>query len=214
MNPIIEIKQLSYQVDQKYILQDISLRVEKGDFLTIKGASGSGKSTLLQLMASMISPTSGEIHYKGKRIKEYDLTDYRREVSYSFQNATLFGETVRDNLTFPYEIRNQAFDEKRALQALEKVKLPKEYLDYAITSLSGGEKQRVALIRNVLFMPDVLLLDEVTSALDAETRHILMEEIMRLNTEKGTTIVWVTHNTEEIQAAKHVIEIVGGRLNG
>lgn len=212
MNSILEVKHLSFSVGEKEILKDISFKIQKGDFLTIKGPSGSGKSTLLKLLAAIMNPSTGEIIYKGKPLSEYEITDYRKEVSYTFQNAALFGTTVADNLMFPYEIRNEPFDRDRAIALLDKVMLSKQYLDQKITELSGGEKQRVALIRNVLFTPEVLLLDEVTSALDAENRKVISEAILRLNRENNITVLWVTHNTDEINDAAKTIEMKAGRL--
>ncbi|WP_373751965.1 ATP-binding cassette domain-containing protein [Jeotgalibaca porci] len=212
MDSILEVKHLSFSVGEKEILKDISFKIQKGDFLTIKGPSGSGKSTLLKLLAAIMNPSTGEIIYKGKPLSEYEITDYRKEVSYSFQNAALFGTTVADNLMFPYEIRNEPFDRDRAIALLDKVMLSEQYLDQKITELSGGEKQRVALIRNVLFTPEVLLLDEVTSALDAENRKVISDAILRLNRENNITVLWVTHNTDEINDAAKTIEMKAGRL--
>ncbi len=212
MDSILEVKHLSFSVGEKEILKDISFKIQKGDFLTIKGPSGSGKSTLLKLLAAIMNPSTGEIIYKGKPLSEYEITDYRKEVSYSFQNAALFGTTVADNLMFPYEIRNEPFDRDRAIALLDKVKLSEQYLNQKITELSGGEKQRVALIRNVLFTPEVLLLDEVTSALDAENRKVISDAILRLNRENNITVLWVTHNTDEINDAAKTIEMKEGRL--
>ena len=212
MNSILEVKHLSFSVGEKEILKDISFKIQKGDFLTIKGPSGSGKSTLLKLLAAIMNPSTGEIIYKGKPLSEYEITDYRKEVSYSFQNAALFGTTVADNLMFPYEIRNEPFDRDRAIALLDTVMLSEQYLDQKITELSGGEKQRVALIRNVLFTPEVLLLDEVTSALDAENRKVISDAILRLNRENNITVLWVTHNTDEINDAAKRIEMKAGRL--
>lgn len=212
MDSILEVKHLSFSVGEKEILKDISFKIQKGDFLTIKGPSGSGKSTLLKLLAAIMNPSTGEIIYKGKPLSEYEITDYRKEVSYTFQNAALFGTTVADNLMFPYEIRNEPFDRDRAIALLDKVMLSEQYLDQKITELSGGEKQRVALIRNVLFTPEVLLLDEVTSALDAENRKVISEAILGLNRENNITVLWVTHNTDEINDAAKTIEMKAGRL--
>nr|WP_172672527.1 ATP-binding cassette domain-containing protein [Jeotgalibaca dankookensis] len=212
MTTIFDVKNMSYEVNGKKILKDISFTVEKGEFLTIKGPSGSGKSTLLECLASLISPSSGEIYYKGKPLSAFDVTDYRKEVSYGFQNASLFGETVAENLAFPYLIRDQEFDRKRALELLKKVNLSESYLEQKVTALSGGEKQRIAFIRNVVFMPEVLLLDEVTSSLDEATRHDIGEAIRRFNQEEGVTVLWVTHNTEEIKNATKTMEIVAGQV--
>ncbi|AOA04120.1 MULTISPECIES: ATP-binding cassette domain-containing protein [Bacilli] len=210
--PLLKTTNLEFEVDGKTILKGITLTIEKGDFLTITGPSGSGKSTLLKIIASMLSPTEGKLCYQNKPVEEYEPTDYRKEVSYCFQTATLFGETVKDNLTFPYDIRNQPFNEKKALSALKSVGLGKEYLTKSVHALSGGEKQRVALIRNILFMPKVLLLDEVTSALDEENQTIIRSLIRNLNQEQGITIVWVTHNTVEIQSSNRIVHLVNGEM--
>ncbi|MFZ1254140.1 MAG: ATP-binding cassette domain-containing protein, partial [Trichococcus flocculiformis] len=170
---LLEMEHLSFVSDGKVILDDISYSLEEGEFLSITGPSGSGKSTLLKIIATILSRTEGEIRYQGKSLDEYEPTEYRKEVSYTFQTPVLFGKTVRDNLAFPYEIRKKEFDEKKAVAYLESVGLPKEYLNKEINTLSGGEKQRVALIRNVLFQPKILLLDEVTSALDEANRQII-----------------------------------------
>ena len=110
---IIEFKHISYQVKEKQILHDVSFKVDRGDFLTLVGPSGSGKSTILKLTANLISPTAGDIFYQDKKMAKYDPVQYRREVSYCFQQPSLFGKTVRENLIFPYEIRRQVVVEKK-----------------------------------------------------------------------------------------------------
>lgn len=214
MKPILEVRKMSYTVDNEEILKNITFSVSEGEFITIKGPSGSGKSTLLLIIGSLLNPTSGDIFYNGKPLTGYDLPEYRKEVSYTFQNASLFGETVADNLKFPYEIRNEPFDRERAIALLNKVKLSESYLTRKITALSGGEKQRVALIRNVLFTPRILLLDEVTSALDAENREVISKAIANLNQEENVTVLWITHNTDEIQSAVRTIEVKAGEVEG
>lgn len=206
---LIELKQVSYRAGDQEILQDVSFAVEEGDYLTLTGPSGSGKSTTLKLIAGLISPNKGEIFYKGQNLDSLDLVQYRRQVSYCFQQPTLFGETVKDNLALPFAIRKQDFAEKRAQEALKQVDLPADYLDKKITTLSGGEKQRVALIRNLLFRPELLLLDEVTTGLDEESKQIVHQLIARVHQE-GTTIVQVTHDQEELAASKQLLHMEKG----
>lgn len=209
---LIELKQVAYQAGDQEILQDVSFAAEEGDYLTLTGPSGSGKSTTLKLIAGLISPNKGEIFYKGKNLDDLDLVQYRRQVSYCFQQPTLFDETVKDNLALPFAIRKQDFAEKRVKEALKQVDLPADYLDKKITTLSGGEKQRVALIRNMLFRPEVLLLDEVTTGLDEESKQIVHQLIARVHQE-GTTIVQVTHDQEELAASKQLLHMgKGGAL--
>ncbi|MEO1770904.1 ABC transporter ATP-binding protein [Candidatus Enterococcus ferrettii] len=209
--PLLEIKNISYQPDQQLIINHINMLVEANDFLTISGPSGGGKSTLLRLIASLATPTSGEIIFSGRNQSDYPYTEYRRHVSYCFQQPTLFGDSVRDNLIFPYQIRGKIANEESMLEHLQMVDLPKSYLDKPITQLSGGERQRVALIRNILFLPRILLLDEVTAGLDERNKAIIQQLIAQIHQNK-VTILQVTHDEAEIQAADTIMWIKGGQL--
>lgn len=209
---ILVLNEITFEADNRKILDHISLEIKQGEIVTIVGSSGSGKSTLLKIISSMLSPTYGTIFYKGKNIEEIESTEYRKKVSYFFQNAVLFGETVEDNLTFPYEIRGKELDLSKAEAYLERVKLSKKDLKKPIKELSGGEKQRVALIRNLMFMPEVLVLDEVTSSLDNENSNIILSMIKQINQEEGCTVLWVTHKEEEIQHASRVLEVKDGEV--
>jgi len=193
---LLELKNVSYIKEEKTILNDISLRVEEGDFISIVGASGSGKSTLLKLCSHLISPSSGEILYRGKDMMSYNPVLLRREISYCVQSGGLFGRTVEDNLAFPYEVRGLGMDRAAVLAMLAKFGLGEDLLKEENKNLSGGEKQRVALARTLMLKPEVVLLDEVTSALDVDNAHIVEEIIRELN-ESGTTILWITHSPEQ-----------------
>ncbi|MBP1744491.1 MAG: Xenobiotic-transporting ATPase [Firmicutes bacterium] len=193
---LLEMKNVSYIKEDKIILKDISLQVEEGDFITIVGASGSGKSTMLKLFSHLISPTSGEILYRGRDMMSYDPVLLRREISYCVQSGGLFGRTAEDNLAFPYEIRGLEMDREAVAALLSKFGLGQDVLKEENRSLSGGEKQRVALARTLLLKPAVVLLDEVTSALDQENTRIVEDVIRQLN-DGGTTILWITHSPEQ-----------------
>lgn len=210
--PIISLKQISFKIAQEMILEDITFDIQKGEVLTITGPSGSGKSTLLKLIGSLFSPTEGTIVYKGKELKQIDPEIYRKEVSYFFQNASLFDQTVKDNLVFPYFIRDKVADERYIKSYLEKVKIPESYYNKPVAELSGGEKQRVALVRNLLFQPEVLLLDEVTSSLDANNKAIIHSVLSDLNKEKQVTIVKITHDETKLADSTRLLHIVNGRL--
>ncbi len=208
---LFEIKKLGVKSPEKEILKAISFTVEPGSHLTITGPSGSGKSTILKVLATLQSYDSGDVFYKGKDLATLNPIPYRQEVSYCFQQPVLFGETVRDNLSFPFEIRNLLFDEEKARKMLQDVHLDSSFLDHPITKLSGGEKQRIALIRNLMFEPKVILLDEVTAGLDVETKEIVRALIERIHV-AGTTIIEVTHDNDELAHATHLLEIVEGEL--
>ena len=128
-------KKVSYRVKDKNIISDFSLDIDKGTFLTIIGPSGGGKSTLLKLLANLISPTSGEIDFKDENINTYSPTIYRRQVSYCFQQPSLFGETVKENLEFPFKIRKQQPGQDKMEQALKSVDLKPDFLNKNITEL-------------------------------------------------------------------------------
>lgn len=210
--PLLEIKNLSFEAANKRILENIQFTLDEGDFLSITGPSGSGKSTLLKIIATILSKTDGEILYNGKSIDSYEPTEYRKEVSYCFQSPVLFGETVKDNLEFPYSIRQMEFDETKAVDYLKMVGLTDDYLNKSITSLSGGEKQRIALIRNVLFQPKILLLDEVTSALDEENRQFIWKWLHDMRQQTDMTILMISHNETEAALADKHIHIVAGKM--
>ncbi len=211
---ILEVEHVGFQADNRQILNDINFTVADQEVVTISGPSGSGKSTLVRIIATLQSRTAGEITYNGKSIDSYDPIEYRREVSYCFQQPTLFGDTVRDNLKFPYDIRNQAFDEQHAQNALQSVDLAANYLDKQITELSGGERQRVALLRNVMFPPRILILDEVTAGLDETNKHIVHQMMQRFNQDDKITMLIITHDQEEMDSAKRLITIENGQLKG
>lgn len=208
---VFEVHDLSYTVGDKEILKHINLEIEKGKYITVIGPSGSGKSTLMRILASMISATSGEVIFDGKRIETYEPTTYRQRVSYAFQQPTLFGKTVRENLNFPFEVRNLEFDEGKVKQYLKMVNLDESYIDKSVNDVSGGEKQRIALIRNLIFPPEVLITDEVTAGLDVENKTIVHEMLQQFN-QQGVTILRVTHDESEIEASHDTITIKDGMV--
>ena len=209
---LIELKNISLEDHQQAILQNVSFSIKSGQHTSISWPSGSGKSTILRLMALLLEPSEGEIFYQGQDIAQLESTEYRREVSYSYQSPQLFGHTVEDNLAFPAKIRQHEFDESRAKALLADVGLNYIDLDKAVDDLSGGEKQRVALIRNLMYPPKVLLLDEVTSGLDDENSERIWDWLLKRATQEEVTLVWVSHNEKEQQLASQQIQIRHGKL--
>ncbi|MGP0984353.1 iron efflux ABC transporter ATP-binding subunit FetA [Serratia sp. CY66160] len=198
---------IHYQIDNQVILDSVSFTLGEGEFKLITGPSGCGKSTLLKIISSLMDPTSGNLYFDGRAIAEMSPEAYRKQVSYCFQTPALFGNTVYDNLALPYQIRQQSPDERKMQADLARFGLPEAMLTKSINELSGGEKQRVSLIRNLQFMPRVLLLDEITSALDEENKRNVNEIVHQLVAEHRLAVLWVTHDTEEIAHADEVITL-------
>ena len=212
-NELLVLEDIHYQIDEQVILDAVSFTLKSGEFKLITGPSGCGKSTLLKIVSSLLSPTRGNIIFNGKNIDDVAPEEYRKQVSYCFQTPTLFGDTVYDNLALPYQIRKLKPDEKKIRQDLTLLALPDSMLKKGINELSGGEKQRISLIRNLQFMPKILLLDEITSALDEDNKRNVNELICRLVAEQGLGVLWVTHDKDEIAHADEVITLPLSRVN-
>ena len=209
---LLELSNISYAVKDKIIIRDVSLAVNEGDYLTIVGPSGSGKSTLLKLCSDLISPTFGSITYNGRNLTAIDPESYRKEVGYCFQRPYLFAKSVRRNILFPYDIRGMKPDMERIKLLFDLLHMPMEYFERHNDELSGGEMQRICLIRSLIFEPKVLLLDEVTSALDSVNTAIVEQVIYELY-KNGITIVSITHNEEQsLRAANRRITIIDGSI--
>jgi len=187
-------KRFLEQDHRVYALSGVSLEVKSGEFLVLVGPSGCGKSTLLNIMAGLESPDSGEVLIDGRPI-----TGPGPDRALVFQDGALFPWlNVRKNVEFGMRQKGipRRDAEERAVYILEQVGLAK-FAENDIHSLSGGMRQRVAIARVLALEPEVLLMDEPFSALDAITREDLYVELQQLWLKRGTTIVFVTHNTRE-----------------
>lgn len=193
---IFKLEDVVFKSNNNLILNGINLEVDKGDCISVVGQSGGGKSTLLKIMSDLITINEGYIKYKDKYYREYDPLELRRRISYCVQLPYLFGNTVFDNLSFPFLIREEKINENRIIELLNEFNLSSDYLNRDIKGLSGGEKQRIAMIRNLIYTPEVLLLDEATSALDKENAENIERVIEDLN-KGGATVIWITHSAEQ-----------------
>lgn len=209
---LIKIEDISLNVTNQNILDNINFSIKKGQHTSINGPSGSGKSTILRILARLTKESSGKIFFDNKDIYQYEYTDYRKEVSYVIQNPQLFGETIEDNLIFPSKIRNSEFDSNRALTLMEKLGLGSMSLDKKVDGLSGGEKQRVGLIRNLMYPPKVLLLDEVTSSLDDDSSKLVWDFLFDEAKNSEITLVWVSHDEDEQNMAEQKIYLKNGKM--
>ena len=195
--PILELRRVSKRFGEFLAVDDFSLEIASGEFLTLLGASGSGKTTTLRMIAGFEQPTAGEIHMAGRPIA--GLPPFKRDVNTVFQHYALFPHmSVRENIGYGLRMRGvpQAEREQRIAAALEMVKL-EQLGGRAPRQLSGGQQQRVALARALVNRPKVLLLDEPLGALDLKLRKEMQLELKHLQTHLGITFIYVTHDQEE-----------------
>jgi NitT/TauT family transport system ATP-binding protein len=197
MNPKIELQGVSkiYQSAQGVVeaIRDINLCVEEGEFLCILGPSGCGKSTLLRILAGLNRQSSGNIFVNTAR------NNHRQVNAVVFQEYAIFPwRTVSENVSFGLEMRGVSREvrQERTRKYLAKVGLV-QFANHYPFQLSGGMKQRVALARALACDPEILLMDEPLGALDAQTRTIMQEELLRIWEEEKKTVVYVTHSIEE-----------------
>ena len=190
-----------------------SLEIPEGAFITLLGPSGCGKTTNLRMIAGLLDPSEGEILIGGKRVN--DVPIHKRNLGLVFQNYALFPhKTVAENVAFGLKYRDVPANEipKRVQDALELVQLP-HVGDRYPKELSGGQQQRIALARAIVIEPDVLLLDEPLSALDANLREDMRVELKRIQERIGVTTVFVTHDQSEALAMSDQIVVMSeGRV--
>lgn len=201
-----------------HILKDISLEINKGEFIAIMGPSGSGKSTLINIIGFIDRGYSGDYLFNGKNYKrssDNKLAEIRNHVvGFVFQNFKLIqNNTILENVSIPLVYAGIGSQErkKRVLSTLHDVGLyDKENL--VPNKLSGGQQQRVAIARSIVNKPDFIIADEPTGALDSKTSEDIMELFTKLNEEKHTTMIMVTHDREVAEKADRIIHILDGRI--
>ncbi len=198
-------------------LDDVSLDVERGDFIAVMGPSGSGKSTLLNLIGCLDVPTEGDLYIAGRNIRELsddELTDLRRDtLGFIFQQFNLIPLlTVRENVEYPLVLKTRRRESKGLVEKLtRRVGLEEELLSHKPSELSGGQSQRVAIARALINEPEILLCDEPTGNLDTKTGTLIMELLEEVN-QQGKTIIMVTHDPRIAGYAHRTINLVDGKI--
>ena len=183
------------------VLKDVSFEINRGDLFVLVGPSGSGKTTLLKMFNRLTVPTDGDVYYQGKKIKDYDLQQLRLKTGYVLQESSLFPNlNIQDNIAI--QLEQQGVDKEqrhhRAQELLRAVEMdPQIYAHRMPNELSGGEQQRVGIIRALAAKPKVILMDEPFSALDPVVRHQLQDLVLKLQKQTHTTIIFVTHDMQE-----------------
>ena len=197
-------------------LNSINLDVAKGEFLSIMGPSGCGKSTLLNIMGLLDAPTRGDIRISDQKtgqLKDRELAAFRnKKLGFIFQSYHLINDLqVLDNVELPLLYRSMSARERRQLatEALEKVGLSNRIKHFP-TQLSGGQRQRVAIARAIVGRPEIILADEPTGNLDSAMGNEIMEILMNLNRNEGTTIVMVTHDENMAHKTHRLVRLFDG----
>ncbi len=217
---ILEVKQLTKTYTsagrELKVLEDISFDVEKGGSLAIVGPSGSGKTTLLGLCAGLDKATTGEVLYQGiaiSSLSEDERAAIRNQsVGFIFQNFQLLPTlTALENVMVPRELNKKKDARQSAVALLDLVGLSDRAIHYP-TQLSGGEQQRVAIARAFANDPQILFADEPTGNLDTETGEMIEDLIFKMNQEKGTTLLLVTHDMELANKTSRILSIKGGKI--
>ena len=216
---MIKAKNIHFSYGNLQVLKGLDLEIEKGEFVSIVGASGSGKTTFLQLLGTLEKSDSGEISVDGKsvhQLSEKELAIFRNQkIGFVFQFHNLLSEfSALENVCLPAFIagKNQKDAEKDANELLKMLGLQNR-LHHKPNKLSGGEQQRVALARALINRPAVILADEPSGNLDSKNAEELHQLLVKLNKEKGQTIVVVTHNAALANIANRKVEIIDGKLN-
>ena len=201
-------------------VNDISLLINKGDFISIIGPSGSGKTTLINLLGCLDNPTSGELFLGGRlifnstrRLSENELTKIRRETfGYIFQNFYLIPTlTVLENVMLPLTFYRKADSENQGIKLLKLLGM-EHRKSHLPSQISGGEMQRVAIARAMVNMPEILLADEPTGNLDTKRSAEIVQALKDLNRSAGLTIIMVTHNRDLAGQATRMLEMKDGRI--
>ncbi|RHW32421.1 phosphate ABC transporter ATP-binding protein [Lysinibacillus yapensis] len=207
----IYFENVCYEIDGISILNNITGSFYKGKITTLVGPSGAGKSTLLKMCNNLHSPTSGEILIGSLPIESIEPSTLRKKVGIALQNAPIMKGTVFENIALPYTLQQKKLSEKEAISCLENVGLNPDFLYRSAEDLSGGQKQKVSIARSLLNQPEILLLDEITSALDPTSAKEIEELILKINQQHEVTIIWITHNIEQ---AKRVGDYTWVLING
>ncbi len=210
---IIKLDKINVSFDGELILNNLSLDIKEGEFVTFLGPSGCGKTTTLRIIAGFLAPDSGDVFFKGKRIN--NVPAHKREVNTIFQKYALFPHlNVYENVAFGLRIQKKPESEirKKVTEMLKMVNLS-SYIDRGIESLSGGQQQRVAIARALANNPKVLLLDEPLGALDLKLRKDMQTELKNIHQRTGITFILVTHDQEEALSMSDTVVVMDkGRI--
>ena len=207
---VLQLKQINKYFGRSHVIKDVNIDFEKGHFVTFLGPSGCGKTTLLRMVAGFYEPDDGEILLNGKRIER--IPPYSRNTAMVFQEYALFPHmNVFDNVSYGLRVKNRPKEEieRRVKEALDLMQL-KGMEDRFPNQMSGGQQQRVAVARALVMNPEVLLLDEPLSNLDAKLRESVRVELRDIQKKMGLSTIYVTHDQSEALSMSDMIVVLKG----
>lgn len=214
MASIIELKNITKRFEEKVVLNDVCLDIEEGDYISVIGASGAGKSTLMNIIGALDNQYDGEYFYRGHLLKRREMDRYRNEkLGFIFQQFNLIPTlSAYDNVMLPYVY--SALDNQKIEEECEELFVRFNLYNQKnqiVNTLSGGEKQRIALIRSIIMKPEIILADEPTGNLDMDNARLIRSFLRQMN-EEGKTVIVVTHDNAFANEAKRKLRISGGKI--
>jgi putative ABC transport system ATP-binding protein len=200
MNPILIMDSLQKRHpagDRPFLFSQVSSSIFPQDSIALTGASGQGKTTLLRVLGRLEQADGGSMTLHGRPAAEWQPAEWRKRVCYVAQTPVMLPTTVEDNLTIVSKLHQSKFERSLALRLMEQAGLA--HIDWTkkASELSGGERQRLQLVRSLLLRAEIYLLDEVTSSLDARSKHDVERMLMAWSEKEGSALVWITHDAEQ-----------------
>lgn len=218
MEEIVQLNNISFsysEEDLRPALNNVSLSINKGEWIAVIGPNGSGKSTLAKTINGLIEADAGEVIIGGTKLTEESVWDVRRKVGMVFQNPDnqFVGSTVQDDVAFGLENIGVPREEmlERVAKAVKVVNMA-DFMDKEPARLSGGQKQRVAIAGIIALAPDIIILDEATTMLDPKGRREVIETIQQLKKEQNLTVISITHDIDEAAKANRIFVMQAGEL--
>lgn len=212
MKAILEIQQLSkshLDSKQQHLFTQVNASITEPEMIALLGTSGQGKSTLLRILSLLDAPDEGDILFHNQSYKSYDPRKWRMKVCYVAQQAVMLPGTIEDNLKTVSTLHRISYDQALAVRLLKALGLEHLELNKQASDCSGGEKQRISLIRSLLLRPEILLLDEITASLDQKSKQWVEEVLLQWHEQEGSTMIIVTHDLQQARKVSKRVWFMG-----